>query len=290
MKVPLPRQIAYIVGCGHSGSTLLSMVLGSSSGSFSAGELKFLQDYVSKPEPDHFLPGSPCTCGAGHITRCPVWQQVFSSFEKKSGREIACYPARVGRMEAISYLLGIGNKQAMSLDTVLFESITEASHSNCVVDASKSVNRLIRLMSGEHTVRVIHLVRDVRGFANSQSRQGTPIWKSYLAWTINNLSVLFLRVMTCRHRRISWIQVSYDRFACQPADELKRLSDFLGLEYSDRLLHYWAQVHHNIGGNPMRIRKRQITYDGSPRLPRGYLIRLLHAMVSPLNRVLVGSW
>ena len=44
-------KIIYIVGLGHSGSTLLDRVISTSPQVFSVGELKFLKNFVEKYEP-----------------------------------------------------------------------------------------------------------------------------------------------------------------------------------------------------------------------------------------------
>ena len=62
-------RVVYVVGCTHSGSTLLTRILNQHSRIFSAGELQYL-DRCWGPT------GRPCACGE-HPVRCPVWGEVF---------------------------------------------------------------------------------------------------------------------------------------------------------------------------------------------------------------------
>ena len=64
-------EVLLIIGYGHSGTTILDMVLGSAEGSFSCGELtyitrnQFFEEY--------------CSCGSV-IRECPFWSVVFEKW------------------------------------------------------------------------------------------------------------------------------------------------------------------------------------------------------------------
>ena len=283
-------QIIYIAGLGHSGSTLVALVLGSAHSLFSAGELKFLQDYLVKENADPYLEGSPCSCGAKDIGLCPIWGKVFSRFFEKTGVPMDRYLSRVSRKEAVLHLLSSGPRRDIFFDFYLFQCICEVCGAQMVVDSSKSVNRLIRLIGGKTQIKVIHLVRDVRGVSVSYSRKGEPAWKTYLRWVNNSIVLLLLRFLTVKKKNVSWRLVSYDRFAQYPEKELKELCKFIGANYQDNMLAYYKYVSHDIAGNPMRMRKKPIAYKRILRASNSMGARILHIVFSPLNRVLVGHW
>jgi hypothetical protein len=67
--------IIYIVGVGHSGSTLLDLLLGSHSKAFSVGELIALSSTERKMRRQRVLE-RPCDCGAPMKISCPIWSEV----------------------------------------------------------------------------------------------------------------------------------------------------------------------------------------------------------------------
>ena len=64
-------RVAYIIGHGHSGSTLLDLMLGTHSTFVSTGEVKHLGAAV------HGTKHDLCICGQT-ISDCPFWQRVLS--------------------------------------------------------------------------------------------------------------------------------------------------------------------------------------------------------------------
>ena len=68
-----PRLI-YVGTLGHSGTTLLDLLLNAHSRIASAGELKTLQDFLADPS-------RRCTCGATPLRACPFWAEVFARVE-----------------------------------------------------------------------------------------------------------------------------------------------------------------------------------------------------------------
>ncbi len=73
----------YICGAGHSGSTLLDMLLGSHSQVASLGEISNL--------PMELAVNNKCTCGQ-HIRNCEVWSDVVRELGAQSGIDITANP------------------------------------------------------------------------------------------------------------------------------------------------------------------------------------------------------
>src|SRR5690606_31136679 len=66
---PMRQKVVYIVGAGHSGSTLLDLILGTHSRIESVGEIKRLERLYSGGK------GSGCTCGEP-FTACAYWRAI----------------------------------------------------------------------------------------------------------------------------------------------------------------------------------------------------------------------
>ena len=69
-----PQRIIYITSKGHSGSTLLDLLISSHNQVTSLGEIKVLSARRKK-SPQTVLEGR-CTCGANTILDCLFWQRV----------------------------------------------------------------------------------------------------------------------------------------------------------------------------------------------------------------------
>lgn len=57
--------------------------------------------------------------------------------------------------------------------------------------------------------------------------------------------------------------VRYKDLALNPEKELLRICKIAGIDFEENMLDYLAYIHHNIGGNPTRMRKKDasIKYD-----------------------------
>ena len=76
-KIPL----IYIGGCGHSGSTLLDLILGSNSLIVSVGEVNYYAPLT--------LINKTCMCSRNTATNCGFWREIenrFAKFIKNDGR------------------------------------------------------------------------------------------------------------------------------------------------------------------------------------------------------------
>lgn len=162
-------KILYICGNGHSGSTLLDIVLGSPKDSFSAGELTFItRDSIM----DEY-----CSCG-NKISNCILWNEIIHRWESK--RKISYKEYQRLRLKF--------ERNKMSLNTLwnkfypsdsfekyidatkhLFASIHEVTGATTIIDSSKSPTR-IAILQKVADLEVIHLCRDFKGVLNSAKR------------------------------------------------------------------------------------------------------------------------
>jgi len=169
-------KVLYIVGVGRSGSTLLERMLGAVPGSVNAGELNAIFSRVATQD-------QRCGCGEP-FSACPFWQEVgdraFGGWGSVTGRMASLQP-RVVRQRFVPHLAtGLAGAQyRRDLDEYLdahhrlYRAISDVSGAEVVVDASKSTAQLFALRRIEGLdLRVINLVRDSRGVANSWSKSG----------------------------------------------------------------------------------------------------------------------
>ncbi|HEY1771780.1 MAG TPA: sulfotransferase [Gammaproteobacteria bacterium] len=174
-----PLRIIYIAGDGRSGSTLLDRLIGAYPGVFSCGELGNLLQSTASSE-------QLCACGDS-ARACGFWHEVLRRWSAMvpdfTERE---YRGLQRRYERLRSLLRPHHDQQLTLDepqfaryaeytSALFSAIADLSGAAVIVDSSKSPARALALSRVPGLdVRMLHLVRDVRGVAYSLRKLSTP--------------------------------------------------------------------------------------------------------------------
>lgn len=275
----------YICCAGHSGSTLLDLLLGSHSKIESLGEIYQLSKC--------FALNTPCSCGLP-TQSCARWQGVadkivegygidvrvnpydFNLGQPKAGvvidklRQTRSYLAKRKVLLFFIYLeqrLGIRFPKGATrsfwegIDNSfeLYNYVRELSGAEIIVDSSKAYLKAVGayLRRPEET-RLIILSRDGRGVLYSNlkrrfaRRSGLNGWKNYYARALP----LFDRNVPEQHK----IRVKYENLVANPAQELRRICEFVGLEFEENMLDFGSKEHHIVAGNNMRFRKSSAIY------------------------------
>jgi sulfotransferase family protein len=182
-------EVLYVLGCQHSGSTLLGNLLGERPGHVSAGELRAAWREWLVPD---------ARCGCGELLRaCSFWREV--GIEQAAGamgvQALAALDARLAatrRLPALS--TGRLESHARPLRVALARlqaRVAAAAGADVVVDTSKVPSAAILLGAAPKiTLRVVHLVRDSRGVLASYRRrgsQGFPARTLMSLWSVWNV-------------------------------------------------------------------------------------------------------
>ncbi|MCW2797911.1 sulfotransferase [Nocardioides sp.] len=169
-------KVLYIVGMGRSGSTLLERMLGAAPGSVNTGELNALFSRVATQD-------QRCGCGEP-FSACPFWTAVgdeaFGGWSSVTGRISHLQPRVVRQRFVPRMVTGMsGTTYRRELDEYLdvhhrlYRAIAAVSGADVVIDASKSTAQLFALRRIDGLdLRVLNLVRDSRGVANSWNKAG----------------------------------------------------------------------------------------------------------------------
>jgi hypothetical protein len=209
------NQIIYIASHLFSGSTWLSYVLGSHSQAATLGE---------------------------HHRR----------FE--GGREIDCRHCRLRGLPCCEVLHGINEapiSEAYSLP--LFRFSTQGVTS--LIDNSKKISWLKQLIDDGAcegvSVRVIHLLRDPRGWiASCLSRDPSLSVDGFLAdWRYR----VELHQRELAEVGLPVLNLCYDLLCLNPQPWLGAVSRFTGLDYGMEHFAYWNRIHHSLGANGAAI-------------------------------------
>lgn len=206
----LNRRVVFVAGAGHSGSTLLGLLLGSHSSAFYAGEAaktRFLSD-PTKP-----LSKRACKlCGES----CPVW----GGFELDSSSDL---------YEQLSRRTGA-------------QTIIDSTKNVGWIAA-----RATELARTTATPVLVFLTRDGRAVVGSRLRKypDTAPRRVIESW-IDQIQRTRMLYRGWVGRRAT---VRYEDLAADPERVLRDLCELGGLPFEPDMLRWFARAHHPLGGN-----------------------------------------
>jgi len=229
--------IIYIVGQGHSGSTLLDLLVSSHSEVTSVGEIKSLSSrkkrFGRKPLEEK------CTCGAAKISECTFWQRVESMTYQSTGLHLQDIDVYSEDSEIFK-----------AHNTAVFNAVSEITGCRFIVDSSKNIDRLEKLLKAKvFDIRPIHLIRNPCGGVFSNMKKGRVLTKE--AYNYTKKMMLARRILSGH----DYFTVHYETLATAPRQTLSVLMHWLGLSFEQSQLDWSSHDHHNINGNPMRFSK-----------------------------------
>jgi hypothetical protein len=222
-------KVIFILGSGHSGSTLLDLMLGAHKLAFSAGELSKLWGY-SGPDVK-----KTCACGQ-RIADCDFWNEVRSRVDPCDANDDAPPSA-------------------------LLEAICAVSDAQVVIDSSKSIRRLRSLLATPVDLHVIHLVRDGRAVAHSNRKKGRDFRISFQKWAaIQRHARTVLEEVS---PSVPTTRIRYEDLAQHPQRTIEEIQRWAGLPPDERCwTSFRERAVHLVSGNRMkRERVSRISFD-----------------------------
>ena len=217
-------KVVYITSLGHSGSTLMDMLISSHSQVVSVGEA-----HQIGRAPDT----TPCRCGVRPGLTCPFWRAVAEDFEKVTSvpfNQIDLEDTTTGHFE--------------EHNVAFYTAVCRVSGKRIIVDSSKNLSRLVGLLQTPGlTVKPIHLIRDPRGVIWSSMRKGKN-------WVYASLQYNVLVARTHYALRSHGITpVHYEDLTSDPMAVLEPLMKKIGLDVEETQLNWTSGTRHNFGGN-----------------------------------------
>ena len=269
-----------IRGLGHSGSTLLDLILGAHPSVVGLGEASRVllsssaDEFASYQLNDwRSVYNKPCTCGS-MLDECELWSRFFSNWP---------------------------NRRKESFEDEFSRLISPLSNQSIdwIVESYQSDERLLDLHRSVRPVRVIHLTRDVRSWIHSEARRGVTRfgrgrsvgWRGLQRWVRVNRQL----EKELRSSSLQCFNLGYEELALAPEATLKLLCDWLDLDFFPGMLKpEKSSRSHIIAGNRMRYlagRRNRIVYDGAWLSSNSLSVRasLLVPGVASLNQRLVYS-
>jgi hypothetical protein len=293
-------RVVYIAGSMRSGSTLVAEMLGSYDGALAVGELNNVSFAAIR--------GQRCSCGREPIA-CDVWRHVFKELLNGTApatlwalrrhlerqRRLpqlsrwARRPESVWPAEIVHYVGFLRSTVRLLLD---------ASGASTLIDSSKSPAGLgLMKLAFPGEVAMLHLLRDPRGVAHSESHHVHPedtstsappsvrsIVQSATGWDSVNLEC-YLMSRSIETRTRAW----YEWLCDAPRERLSVIARQLGLVGRGPLFEegrVQLEASHVLAGNPSRTEPSWRTLQPDETWREGLTLRerrLVSAVVWPLE-------
>jgi hypothetical protein len=274
--------VVYLAGSGHTGSTLLALFLDSHPRIVSVGETAFKRKQQRQQRTN-----VTCTCGLSY-EECPFWQQVFrgvneagfdfsplewSNDFRYQGRvahkllsRYSAKPAwRLLQKAAIAVLPAHQARldRVRQVNVEFIRTVLRVAGADVFFDTSKRGMRLHQLLeTPELDVKVVQLVRDVRGYASSAKKRGEPVAASALTWR-RQLEAVEHITRELPEDRVMLLR--YEDLCRDPRTWLKRAYAFCGAEAIDPPESVISREHHVLGNNMRQNEQIRIRFDESWR-------------------------
>lgn len=263
----------FIFSAGHSGSTLLDLMIGAHPRVASLGEITYL--------PRFYANNRICSCNLT-ASECPFWGHMAEHILSEMGVDVRQSPYdldlgpmhdKSGRLyqsswkllkalflaRAISgaaFLDPLLGKLYRSIDRnfALFDLVRREADVDIVVDSSKSYFKGLAMYSrASYRVKAILLSRDGRGVFRSGIRRGLSRQTALNKWKLYYAHALPLIKKSIRAE--DCLRIRYEELVSDPAGWVSRISDFLGLPPFHGDISSAARVQHMpVGNNPSRRR------------------------------------
>lgn len=267
----------YICSAGHSGSTLLDLVLGSHTQVVSLGEVAFV--------PSSLVIGKTCSCGKA-MPDCGYWQSLLGcmgqkyqhdfwsesrklnlgffqghrnvDFERLTRWYVARWKAQHA-MRAAEIMLGapvfrmLTGEFHRGLATTFdyYDCARAAAGRPIVVDSSKHYIKGISLYQARpDKVRLVLVSRDGRGVMHSHLKRGVSREYAISAWGNYYRRALPLIQRAVPEGHI--LRVKYEDLAADPQGKVQQICEFAGIAFEPTMLDFANHEHHISEGNDMR--------------------------------------
>lgn len=259
----------YIMGRGHSGSTILDALLGSAENMHSLGEI-----VSGMPRKEDV-----CSCG-NKIKDCEFWNKVRAKFEEENDISWNKAALKLQNQAHLKYFiktwLGINRREIEELKEInetLFGIISEVAESEVLIDSSKEFTRGLFLTKYLSPGKIIHLIRNPLDIlASTLLRIGEGKFK-FLRYKFKNARIAFpfLMISAC-----SWMagnllgeiihyigkdkimRVRYEDLSSEPSVELAKIGRFVGQDLRGVVRRVKngekMNIPHMIAGNRMRTK------------------------------------
>lgn len=234
-----PCTVVYILGAGHCGSTLLSLLLNGHSRMLALSEVRKIHKFIRDTErPDGPNPLDDV-----------LWQKVRHRYEWMYETEFDELHLEHPSWKAFSGWSRERLQAWVDPYVQLLRTIVRESGCDILVDSSKSWQQLYLLQrSGRVRIKVVHALRDGRAVLHSYNRKYHDFRVSFGQWVKPTAMAAVLRPLFASR---DWHEVRYEALSTAPEETLTQLCQFLDTEFEPEMLRFRSHPWFGIGGNRM---------------------------------------
>jgi len=292
--------VTYVVGSSHSGSTLIAFLADQHPQIASVGETAIKRRIRREGR------ASEQRCSCGHrLDACPFWLAVFDDasaagvplstlrwrtdyrfehpwLDALLTRETSWLAWREGRRWATRHLPRLRQRTARidRANVAFVDAVLRRRQARMFFDTTKLLTRLTYLLEiPQFEVRVVRLVRDVRGFAASAKRRGESVSKATSVWLNDQAAI---EQVLARRPGLRQMLVRYEDLCAAPETTLRGLWQFCGVDPIEPSRTVQAREHHVLGNNMRMGDTITVRLDERTRLAPEDERRVL-AVAGPLN-------
>ena len=230
-----PRVI-YVLGAGHCGSTLLGLLLNGHPACLGVSELSKLAESIAANDP---------------VLDTAPWREAARGFEATTGAPFATLDLGHPSWRTFARWTDTEVATWARPRAALVDCLARATDKPWIVDATKSWQPLYLMQrSGLFDLRVVHLLRDVRGVAHSYLTKYGDLRHGLRKWLKPNVAAMALGARFGDH----WLRVRYEDLAADPEATLARVCALAGLRYDPAMRRFRDHAWLGIGGNRMAAR------------------------------------
>lgn len=253
----MKNKVIFILGTGHCGSTLLDLILGSHSDTFSLGEIyTVLKKVMNEPLCD--------LC----VEECEIWTPQLRKKLKQ------CYNPNL-----IQRIISKINLEKTT-ETRFYEHIYKKVNQPILIDSSKNAGWIYRngeqlYKSNKYEPILLYLSRDGRAVINSYYRKYPEKEIENIAHNWNN------RIEKINKCFSDWgfakkIHIKYEDIAKEPVETIQKILGFLDIDYQPQMMRFWEHQHHLVNGNAgtksmiLKFQKQHLHKDWINNNKKGY--------------------
>ena len=247
------------MGAGRSGTTVLAAFLGNNKEIQNIGEMHQFFEHIDE--------NKECSCGK-QINECEFWKNKISEDLLKSTKQNRLLSEKMeSHSSIIKHLVNSfsnkENKQYIALHQLILNSIYSDSDKSTLLDSSKYIGRALALNKLVNIdLKVIYVVRDVRGVINSFSKKvqtsKSPLSTIVYYLVVNSVSEFVAKILL----RKKVVKIRYEDLVNNPLQVFSRLETFLKLDLTDvknKIIDKQPfSLGHIVGGN--RLKKNKEIY------------------------------
>lgn len=219
------NTVLYIISLSHSGSTLLGSYLNAHPKIINLGEIKIKQKDIIR-------------CIFCEDNECPIWNTILTE--------------ELVRKNHYAFKSNKKSKDIEEKPGAIYKQIFNLTDNKVVVDSTKDINWMLwNSKSKDFNTKAIFLFRDLRGVVASWKKRSLHIRDGDTDRIVKkikkNLNSKLKQIN--KIKSIDILNLKYEDLVEDPKKYGEKISNFCGLNFSEKMNNFYDYPNHVLGGN-----------------------------------------